>query len=462
MADFNAKAYAASVDRRFQDADLRIAAIEKYLLDFDAYQKKKQHGLGDDTREADVLRRGLQTFDRELASIKAKHAELISDHHDLRAAVSGIGEGGRFLESGMKQVVTRLRELAYHVGVYDEVVQGVWIRPGRAVPAIKPNMANGSWEVNPVKVCTKTFSLAATPRGKVTIPPLGTAQVSFVIPAEQNLEGDMEIYFLELASAQNTSFRVRLNHTGLGGKYLMNQPVHALAVFGNMNAGPQPFEMYETIFLEPNMELVVEFFDFSGLGNQVEVIAHGRKFVGYTIAGMDRRGLINAFARNTWPYWLTTDQPVTLTAGLEPDGTGVPTEYSMTLERQINAELGKAMRFGSINGVAAPVFYHIQMTEGQSGNLILDTVPVHTVAGNSNFPFPFPEPYLALRGTLLTGNMYNDSGLPNLTTDFVMHGRALPLNMAGQRTLEPLLDGRAVELPPASNRDLTLPRGVSM
>ncbi len=163
--------------------------------------------------------------------------------------VRGIDGTNKFLESGMRQIASRIKELAYHVGVYDEVVQGVWIRPGRAVPAIKTNMDTCAPEINPVKVCTKTFSLAATPRGKVTIPPLGTAQVSFVIPAEQNLEGDMEIYFLELASADNTSFRVRLNHTGLGGKYLMNQPVHALSVFGNMNAGPQPFEMYETIFL---------------------------------------------------------------------------------------------------------------------------------------------------------------------------------------------------------------------
>ncbi len=210
------------------------------------------------------------------------------------------------------------------------------------------------------------------------------------------------------------------------------------------------------------MELVVEFFDFSGVTNHVEVIAHGRKFVGYTVAGMDRRGLINAFGRNTWPYWLTTDTPITLTAGLEPDGTGVPTAFSMTLERQLNAELAKAMRFGTVAGVATPVFYHIEMLEGQSGNLILDTVPVHSVAGSGNFPFPFPEPYLALRGTLLTGNMYNDSGLADLTTDFVLHGRALPLSMPGQRTLEPLLDGRSVDLPPASNRDLSIPRMVSM
>jgi hypothetical protein len=60
------------------------------------------------------------------------------------------------------------------------------------------------------------------------------------------------------------------------------------------------------------------------------------------------------------------------------------------------------------------------------------------------------------------GNWYNDSGLPNQTSDFVLHGRALPLSFPGQRTLEPLLDGRQVDLPPASNRDLAITRMVSM
>lgn len=442
--------------------DNRIKAIEEYLGKFSEYQRQKTHGLGEDTRESDILRRGLQVFERELTDIKARSAEVLREHRDLRTIISNIDGTNRHFEAGIRQVEARIKELAYQTGVMSEVTNGVSIRPERAVPAIRMNRDTGAAEINPIKVHTKTFSLAATPRGKITVPANGTAQVSFIIPPEQNLEGDMEIYFLELASCTSTSCRVRLGHTGLGGVYLMNQPVHMLSVFGNMNAGTQPFQMYETIFLEPGLELTVEFFDFSGAPNEIEVIAHGRKFIGYTISGMDRRDLINVFARNTWPFWLTTDQPIILTAGLEPDGTGVPTPFQMTIPRQYHAELAKSMRFGNIGGVAAPVDYHIMMTEGASGNLILDTVPINTVAGNGNFPFPFPEPYLALRGTELMGNMYNDSGLANLATDFVLHGRALPLSFPGQRNLEPLLDGRNVELPPASNKDLAIMRQISM
>lgn len=452
---FNFGVWAAGVDNR-------IKAIEEYLTKFSEHQRQKSHGLGEDTRESDVLRRGLQVFERDLTEIKARNSEVLAEHQDLRTIISGLEGTSRILEKGVKVVESRLKELAYHVGVFDEVANGVSIRPERAVPAIRMNRDTGAAEINPIKVHTKTFSLAATPRGKVRVPANGTAQVSFVIPPEQNLEGDMEIYFLELASATSTSCRVRLSHTGLGGVYLMNQPVHMLSVFGNMNAGTQPFQMYESIFLEPNLELIVEFFDFSGADNYIEVVAHGRKFIGYTVNGMDRRGLINVFARNTWPFWLTTDQPVLLTPGFQPDGSGYPTPFSMTIPRQYHAELAKSMRFGTINGVPAPVDYHIEMQEGASGNLIFDTVPITTVAGSGNFPFPFPEPYLALRGTELMGNWYNDNGLPNQTSDFILHGRALPLSFPGQRNLEPLLDGRVVELPPASNRDLAIPRMISM
>lgn len=434
----------------------RLKAVEAYLEKFSEWQRAKTHGLGEDTRESDVLRRGLQVFERELVEVKARNAEVQSEHQDLRTIISGLEGSSVSLQRGVKQVEARLKQLAYQVGVFDEIANGVSIRPERAVPAIRMNHDTGAAEINPIKVHTKTFSLAATPRGKITVPANGTAQVSFVIPPEQNLEGDMEIYFLELASATSTSCRVRLSHTGLGGTYLMNQPVHMLSVFGNMNAGTQPFQMYESIFLEPNLELIVDFFDFSGAPNEIEVIAHGRKFIGYTISGMDRRGLINVFARNTWPFWLTTDQPVLLASGVN-----APTPFSMTVPRTYHAELAKSMRFGNIGGVPAPVEYHIEMSEGASGNLILDTVPINTVAGNGNFPFPFPEPYLALRGTELMGNWYNDSGLANQASDFVLHGRALPLSFPAQRNLEPLLDGRVVELPPASNKDLGIPRMVS-
>jgi hypothetical protein len=213
--------------------------------------------------------------------------------------------------------------------------------------------------------------------------------------------------------------------------------------------------MSESIFLQPNQTLEVYLYDFSGSPNNVEIIAHGRKFIGYTTSGMDRRGLIQAFARNTWPYWLTTDQPIALNAS-----TSLPLTVQFSQERQFHAEYGKVFQFGTINGVAAPIYYHLQLNEGASGSLLIDTAPIITVAGTSNFPFPLPEPYLTLRGTILVGQITNDTGQASLASDIVFHGRALPVSYPNQRTLEPAFDGRNVQMPP-SHKDLSIPMMVS-
>lgn len=447
---FNFQAWSAGIDKRVKNLEDCVRAQH-------AWQKNMAGapGLAGDERSAGIMQRGHENISRELSSVKARLNDALGESRSLRSIVSGIDGTSHELRQAMAHVESRLRTLSYHVGIYDEVVQGIAIRPERAVPATRTDESTGAAVINPVKVHTKSFWLATTTR-TVTIPAGQTTSVSFVIPPEQNLEGDMEIFFLELARATSTQIRVRLQHTGLGSIYLSNQPHHILSAFGNMNAGCQPFSMFESIFLEAGMELVVELTDFSGFPNTVELVAHGRKFIGYTTSGMDRRGLINVFARNTWPLWVTSDQPVVLNPGVN-----IETTFSLTIPRQYHAELGKVMQFGTIGGVPAPVNYHLRMNEGQSGNLLVDTVPINTVAGNGNFPYIMPEPYLALRGTQLFARAFNDSGATGQSTDLVFHGRGLPLSFPGQRTLEPLLDGRDVELPPASNKDLWIPRMVS-
>ena len=453
MAEFNFKAWAAGTDRR-------VKRMEDFLTRFSEYQQDMARApgmAGADPEQMQVLLRGFQVLEQELTGIKARSSEVLGEHRDLRSIISGLEGQSRHLDSGVASVNQRLTELAYHVGVYDEITQGVAIRPERAVPALRVNPNTGAEEINPVKVHTKPVTIASTPR-TITLPPNGNDKVSFVIQPESNQEGDFELYYLMLASATNLSFRVRISHTGLGGIYLMAgaRPVHGLSVFGNMNAGPQPFGLYETIFLEPGLSLIVELYDFSGAPNTIEITAHGRKFIGYSTSGMDRRALINVFARNTWPFWMTSDAPVLLNPGVN-----AITNFNMTLERQCHAEFAKAMRFGTIGAVPAPVDYHLRLNEGQSQSLLIDNAPINCVAGNGNFPFPLPEPYLALRGTLLLGEIRNDNGLANQTADFVLHGRALPQQIAGQRSLEPLLDGMEIQVPPASNKDLSIARVVS-
>jgi len=433
----------------------RLGKVEKYLSDLSGWQQQGMSGA--DSESTGVLKRAIDTLRTEFLDARDAHKRTEADFGSSATVIKNLERGSLDVSDTIRKLNSRLDTLSYHVGVWDETVQGVSIRPERAVPATRINQMTGAPEVNPVKVHTKTFWLRTTPGPTVTIPANGQVRASFTVPPEQNLEGDLEIYYLQLVGADSTSFRVRLSHTGLGGEYLMNQPVHGLSVFGNMRAGPQPFALYETIFLQPDQELIIELFDFSGAPNEVELVAHGRKFIGYAVSGMDRRGLVNVFARNTWPYWLTSDAPVLLNAGVN-----VATNFALTVFRQYHAELGKVMQFGHIGGVPAPVPYHIQLNEGQSGNLIIDSVAISAVAGTSNFPIALPEPYLALRGTSLAAIATNDNGFANQSTDLVFHGRALPISYPGQQSLEPLLDGRNVQLPPAENRRPGIPGMVSM
>lgn len=463
--DFNR--WASGVDKRFgdlrewtADADTRIDDLRRRIDSLgNRAAAGKTGGLGDlGPTESRALVRTIE----DMAS---RHASIVNELENLRAqdediggrtvrAVRALEDSDTEVRNEVQVVLERLAELSLHVGVYDEAVQGIAIRPQRAVPAVVKDRQTGSANLNPVKVHVKPFWLASSSR-TVVVPASNKARVTFTVQPEENLEGDMEIYALELCSATSTSVRVKLSHTGLGGLFLMNNPVHLLSVFGNMNAGAQPFELFETIFLEPGQELGVEFFDFSGADNTLEVIVHGRRFLGYGTSGMDRRGLINTFSRAVWPYWITTDETLLLNAG-----AGVVTNCTFTVNRQFHFEAAKTMAFGTTNGVPGPVPFHIQLNEGQSGRLIADNVPGKSFAGDGNFPFPVFEPYLGQRGTSLRGAVSNDNGLANQATDIVFHGRGLPISMPGQRTLEPAVDGRNVLMPP-SQKDLTIQRMVS-
>lgn len=416
----------------------RITAMESFMKSLG----KKQSGIPND-QTGMVLKRGYEVLDNDMSNVKLAIKELKKSADDrllLRSEVSGL--------------TRRLEDLGAQVGMYDEIVQGVAIRPERAVPSIRIDRNTGASYVNPIKVHTKTFTLASTPR-RIVIPAGNSTQVSFLVQPDQNQEGDLELFFLELANCTSTSFRVRILHNGIQ-QYLSNAPVHALSTFGNMNAGAQPFQMYESIFLEPGVDVTVELTDFSGADNTVELVAHGRRFLGYAVSGMDRRDLINVFSRNTWPFWFTSDEPVLLGSTI-----GATTPFNMTLKRQYHFEAAKSMQFGTVGGVSAPLNYTLKMNEGSAGNLILDDVPVNTWSGNGNFPFPFPEPYLALRGTFLNCVATARNAIVGQVSDIVWHGRAIPLTFPGQRSLEPLLEGRDVLINPASNKDLAIPRVVS-
>jgi hypothetical protein len=356
----------------------------------------------------------------------------------------------------------KVRALAYHIRATDEVQNMVAVRPERAVPALVQDAKGMTW-INPVKEVTKPFTLAATPRGLVTIPAGKSVTVTFLAPTEENNRGDFEITELMLTRYTSACFKVELLHGGRNMN-LQNQPVHQAGVFGDMTAstGFQPFALFESIFLEPGQELQVKFTDFSGSDNMVEVFASGRRFLGYDVGGLDREGLINLFySRRSVPFWQTFDTVASMGSG----STGQATPTS-TIDRSYDLEVGRIVYQTSTvtggTGVASAIRSHVQVNEGRTGRLIFDNVHSLAFGGNGNFPNNLMEPWLIKRGTVLAFTFTNDiTGTANQQVDVVMHGRALPYRVPGRRSLAPASRGQNVQAP-LGQQDLSVSRALSL
>jgi hypothetical protein len=335
---------------------------------------------------------------------------------------------------GWQAMETRVRSLEQWLRVFDSTTSQIAVRPERSVPATVTDKNTGATYINPVKEITKPFIIRTNPQS-ITIPASGQAYAKFQIPAEENLRGDSEIFSLMLVAATSTSFRIELTHTGRN-QFLQNKPIHSMAMFGNMMSGPQPFILYESIFLEPGQELLLTLTDFSQAPNTVELVAQARRFLGYDTQHLDRAGLINLFySRLSFPFWLTSDTNINLPAGL----TGsIQTNY--TTDQAFDIEAGKMMAAGSntLNGSPQVVPCHVQIQEGRSGRYLTDNfVHVNALFGTSNFPIILFEPLLIKRGTTARLTVNNDvNGFPDNSIDLVFHGRALPYRSPGTRALE--------------------------
>jgi hypothetical protein len=146
------------------------------------------------------------------------------------------------------------------------------------------------------------------------------------------------------------------------------------------------------------------------------------------------------YSRLSFPYWLTSDN----TISLPPTLTG-STTVNFTVDHSFDIEAGKLMSagFNTLNGSPQSVPCHIQLQEGRSGRTITDGF-VHNLAlfGTSNFPIILFEPLLIKRGTTMKATINNDvTGFSNQGIDLVFHGRALPYRLPGMRALESVTGG---------------------
>lgn len=377
-----------------------------------------------------------------------------------------------------QQLESAIKVLAYNSDASDSVTTGTAVRPERAVPAIYRDPVTGYVYLNPIKSKVKPFIFrTGTPAigQTIVVPASGQKNGAFIINPEASLDGMVEIFALGQAGPTNMSWRVRLVHQGLN-KALMNQPCWGGAVFSDLRpnatalelTGPMPKFLRESIFLEPNQELTCECFDFSTAQNTLELYAYARKFSpgGPLIAPdgsiidqqLSNEGLVNLFlSRPTFPYWVTQDSVFTST-----NVTTAQNPFLATIDRAFNFEAMEIMKWEAVSGTETNIPHHVTVREGINGALLFDTVDHNAFAGNGCLPMPLLEPYLQPRGSPLAFTVTRDDTVATSPTiDYVLHGRAIPVSIPGQRTLTPRDDGQSLSLPPPSQRDLSYPRGYS-
>lgn len=377
-----------------------------------------------------------------------------------------------------QQLEKAIKILAYQNDAADSVTFNQAVRPERAVPAIYRDPVTGYVYLNPIKNKVKPFvfrtgslSIGQT----IVVPPSGQKNGAFIINPELALDGIVEIFALGQAGPTSMSWRVRLVHQGLN-KALMNQPVWGGAVFADLRpnatalelTGPMPKFLRESIFLEPNQELTCECFDFSTAQNTLELYAYARKFTpgGPLVAPdgsivdqqLSNEGLVNLFlSRPTFPYWLTQDSVFTST-----NVTTAQNPVLATVDRAFNFEAMEVMKWEAVGGTETNIPHHVTVREGLNGALLFDTVDHNAFAGNGCLPMPLLEPYFQPRGSPLSFQVTRDDTVATSPTiDYILHGRAIPVGIPGQRTLTPRDDSQDVSLPPPSQRDLAYPRGYS-
>lgn len=366
-------------------------------------------------RMRDLMKGSNQRFQ----SIDKKFAEL--DNY----LKSPSGDKLPFDAQSLDDLTQKVQTLEYVLKTHEESSSAIRIRPERAVAALLHNPTSGETFINPVKEVTKPFWLKTSTQA-VAVTGNGLSQTAFSAPIEENVRGDLEIFTLAVAAYTSISYRTRLTHGGRT-RNLQNNPIHARGMWGDMTSGPQPFFLYESIFLEPGQQLFVEYTDFSGSTNTIETIAQARRFLGYDTRYLTREQLIRLFySRFSFPFWMTSDSSVTLASNTTGTVTG-----NFTLDRGFDFEIGKAMHCVSNTSTFAEVAsyaYRLSFTEGRSGRAITDgDIHAFSIAGSSNFPMLWMEPHLLKRGTPLVGTFINSvNGTANRGVDFILHGRGLP------------------------------------
>ncbi len=169
------------------------------------------------------------------------------------------------------------------------------------IPLLQRNPKTGKICLNPEKDSEKWFYLTALGPNNAfptVLPANGSAVLSLIVPAEQNLRGDFEIS--NLFSTSTGRFSAQIYQASIN-RYFQNTPVPNNAIFGCVQL---PGSIPETLYVQPTTTVQITVTDLSGQANTISIVARGRRFLDW---GRERMGEARrqAFlAKRTHPYSL--------------------------------------------------------------------------------------------------------------------------------------------------------------
>jgi hypothetical protein len=273
----------------------------------------------------------------------------------------------------------------------------------------------------------KSVLLAPTsnqyPLSIAAAPGAGQRTPSAIVPIEGPAAGFTEVtrlYGLH-GSTDNAAVQARLSveiTDTLYRRILMNRDILVNHVFGQRLVPPNvvvtmaaPFQTVESLLLDPQQTLAFQFFNNSTAGaSSFRFHLEGRTTESPAWNRSDVQAHLQAArARKPYiyPFWITTDAPVSIPAG------GTLTSF-MTVTRDIRLVLFACVETSISAGAAGDLNerYTLEILDGQTQRP-MSTQPVArtALAGNANVPFWMPS------GWMLEPNSKVQLNFTNLVTD---------------------------------------------
>lgn len=295
-----------------------------------------------------------------------------------------------------------------------------------------------------------TVITPASSQTPITIAAASSATIPRPAPpviVEGPVDAMAEVYSLigEHGTTDNPAVQAKLSCIILDTAYrrqLMNRDILANHIFGtNLN----PFFLPESLFLEMQQTLAFNFINNSTAGSSnYRLVLEARKSQAAALSNKlvsDYIGEMRRRKRFLYPYWLTSDQAISIPA------SGTKTVF-FTCTQDIRLLLFSIIASGVSTGVAGDITEQFTVTLKDALTqrpLQNQPVPKNCIAGTAAFPYALPAPLYVEPNTKI------EAFFTNLITDATLEIFFTFQGVASYLGAVPVFSGRS-ETPAPSHR----------